>query len=153
MLPLTQSFPNFSRMAFDSTLDKSTVVGFANIIISSGKTSGTPPTFVDTTNNPHDAASKIAIQNDSVKEQFKNICPRTNTFLTFACGTDPKNSTRSCNRSRSTISSNTNFFDPSPPMIKSTLSNSLQMMGMVSTNKSTPFLYTNREMTTILTLS
>ena len=33
----------------------------ANSTISGGNTSGTPPTFVDTTNRPADAASSIAI--------------------------------------------------------------------------------------------
>jgi hypothetical protein len=49
--------------------------GSAKIIKWSGKTSGTPPTLVLTTNNPHEAASTIAMQNASVKEVFKNICP------------------------------------------------------------------------------
>jgi hypothetical protein len=38
-----------------------------------GRTSGTPPTSVETTRRPQQAASRIAIQNDSVKLVFKNI--------------------------------------------------------------------------------
>jgi len=38
-----------------------------------GKTSGTPPTSVETTRRPQHAASRIAIQNDSVKLVFKKM--------------------------------------------------------------------------------
>lgn len=38
-----------------------------------GRTSGTPPTSVETTRRPQQAASRIAMQNDSVKLVFKNI--------------------------------------------------------------------------------
>ena len=44
-----------------------------NIIMSEGKTSGIPPTFVDTTNSPQDAASTMAMQKASVKEVFRKI--------------------------------------------------------------------------------
>jgi hypothetical protein len=60
----------------DSTL------GSEKLIIEGGSTSGTPPTLVETTNKPQEAASNKAIQNDSVNEQFKKICPLTKTSLT-----------------------------------------------------------------------
>lgn len=37
--------------------DKASTFGSAKLIIEGGNTSGTPPTFVDTTNNPHEAAT------------------------------------------------------------------------------------------------
>ena len=70
-------------------------------------TSGTPPTLVETTNKPQDAAeywcgvrsdgrtahacipSNNAMQKDSVREQFKNMCPRTSTSRTLWWGTAP----------------------------------------------------------------
>jgi hypothetical protein len=74
--------------------------GWANITMSSGRTSGTPPTRVLTTNNLHlthhqpttinkehkdyypaHAASNMPIQNASVKEVFRNICPLTRTWI------------------------------------------------------------------------
>jgi hypothetical protein len=45
----------------------------ANSIMSSGKISGIPPTLVDTTNKPAEAASMILIPNASVREVFKYI--------------------------------------------------------------------------------
>jgi hypothetical protein len=48
-------------------------LGSANFIMEGGRTSGTPPTFVETTKRPQDAASSRAMQKDSVREQFKNI--------------------------------------------------------------------------------
>lgn len=54
--------------------------GRANDIISSGSTSGTPPTFVETTYSPAQAASTIAIPKDSVRDVFKNIDPSFNSF-------------------------------------------------------------------------
>jgi hypothetical protein len=38
-----------------------------------GNTSGTPPTSVETTRRPQQAASRIAIQKDSVKEVLRKI--------------------------------------------------------------------------------
>jgi hypothetical protein len=49
-----------------------------------GRTSGTPPTSVETTRRPQHAASRIAIQNDSVKLVFKNICPLFKTSFTLS---------------------------------------------------------------------
>ena len=121
--------------------------GSERSIIFSGRTSGTPPTFVDTTNRPQLAASSMAIQNDSVKEQLKNTCPRTNASLTDACGTEPKNSTRSCNRSRSTISCKFNILGPSPPMTKSTNGRWRQTIGMIPTSRSMPLRNTKRDTT------
>ena len=43
----------------------------ANSIISLGKISGTPPTFVETTKSPVEAASMILIPKASVKEVFR----------------------------------------------------------------------------------
>ena len=57
--------------------------GSAKLTIFFGKTSNTPPTLVETTNKPHDAASTIAIQNASVKEVLRKIWPRTRTSLTL----------------------------------------------------------------------
>jgi hypothetical protein len=54
--------------------------GSQSLIKWGGSTSGTPPTRVLTTNNPHDAASTIAIQNASVNEQFTKIFPRHKTY-------------------------------------------------------------------------
>ena len=45
----------------------------ANSIMSSGRISGIPPTFVDTTNKPADAASMILIPNASVNDVFRYI--------------------------------------------------------------------------------
>jgi hypothetical protein len=56
--------------------------GFAKLIMSSGRISGTPPTRVDTTYNPAQAASRIAIPKDSVKEVFIKIEPWTRTYDT-----------------------------------------------------------------------
>jgi hypothetical protein len=54
--------------------------GFAKEIMSSGRISGIPPTRVDTTYSPAQAASKMAMQKASVKEVFKNIVPRAKTY-------------------------------------------------------------------------
>jgi len=54
--------------------------GLAKDIMSSGKISGTPPTRVETTYKPAHAASRIAMPNDSVREVFKNIEPRTSIY-------------------------------------------------------------------------
>ena len=43
-----------------------------------------PPTFVLTHKSPHDAASRIAIQNASVNDVFKKTCPLVNTSHTLA---------------------------------------------------------------------
>mmetsp|Transcript_1320 Transcript_1320/g.2322 ORF Transcript_1320/g.2322 Transcript_1320/m.2322 type:complete len:208 (+) Transcript_1320:667-1290(+) len=135
-------------MAFLSPSTSSSTLGSHRTIMSGSSTSGTPPTFVDTTKRPQLAASKIAIQNDSVREQFKNTCPCRNTFATLECGTAPRKSTRSCRCSRSTISCRFNNLLPSPPTIKSTSGNRRQIFGIIPTNKSTPFRYTSLDTTT-----
>lgn len=64
------------------------------------------------------AASRMAIQNDSVRLQFRKMCPRTSTLRTLAWGTAPRISTRSCSWLFSRISSRRSLFGPSPPMMK-----------------------------------
>lgn len=49
--------------------------GSARMHMSCGSTSGTPPTFVLVTRSPADAASRIAMQNASVRLVFKKISP------------------------------------------------------------------------------
>ena len=51
--------------------NKSVTSGLARVIKISGRTSGTPPTSVDTTNKPIRTASTIAIQNASVRAVFR----------------------------------------------------------------------------------
>ena len=67
-----------------STSDRGS--GSAKNSRSGGSTSGTPPTLVATTRHPAHAASKMAIQKDSVKEQFRKIRARFNTLAMFPCG-------------------------------------------------------------------
>jgi len=55
-------------IAFLTALTISSGAGSASTIMSSGRTSGTPPTLVLTVNSPQLAASKMAIQNASVSE-------------------------------------------------------------------------------------
>lgn len=69
-------------MACESFSANESTFGLAKYIICGGRTSGTPPTSVETTINPQQAASNIAIQNDSVNEVFKNMCPLNKIFLT-----------------------------------------------------------------------
>ncbi len=60
--------------ASDIASNKSCTVGdSANFIMDGGSTSGTPPTQVDTTKSPQEAASRRAMQKDSVKEQLRNM--------------------------------------------------------------------------------
>lgn len=47
--------------------------GSANTIMSSGKTSGIPPTRVETTSKPHEAASTSAVPNASVRDVLRKI--------------------------------------------------------------------------------
>lgn len=54
--------------------------GKAKDIMSSGKTSGTPPTRVLTTYSPAQAPSRIALPKASVKEVLRNIEPRMRTY-------------------------------------------------------------------------
>lgn len=48
--------------------------GSANSTNPGGRTSGTPPTRVETTNRPAQAASRIPIPKASVKDGFRKIC-------------------------------------------------------------------------------
>ena len=48
--------------------------------MSGGRISGTPPTRVDTTYSPAQAASKMAIPKASVRDVFMNIDPRRSTW-------------------------------------------------------------------------
>jgi hypothetical protein len=59
----------------------SSASGRANATRSAGRTSGTPPTRVETTSSPAHAASTSAIPNDSVRDAFRKMCPRTSTCL------------------------------------------------------------------------
>ena len=52
---------------------------WANSIMSPGRISGTPPTRVETTNSPVEAASMMLIPNASVSEVFRYIWPRVST--------------------------------------------------------------------------
>lgn len=54
-----------------------------------GKTSGTPPTLVLTTKRPLLAASRMAIQNASVREALRKICPCCRVSQTRSFGIDP----------------------------------------------------------------
>lgn len=53
--------------------DEPSSFGSANTIMSSGKTSGIPPTRVETTNKPHEAASTSAVPNASVRDVLRKI--------------------------------------------------------------------------------
>lgn len=120
------------RVAMNCSLPSSS--GFAKDIMSSGKISGTPPTRVETTYKPAHAASRIAMPNDSVKEVFKNIEPRTRiyqgekslqaevrydewprTSRTSLCRTGPNSSIRSWRKFFSLICSNSFSLGPVPP--------------------------------------
>ena len=97
---------------------------------SGGSTSGTPPTPVATTRHPQHAASRIAMQKDSVNEQFRKTCARWSTSDTLACGTFPSNVTRSVSPCALVIVSKCGRIDPSPAMRKSTCGNFLHAAGM-----------------------
>ncbi|WVZ22709.1 hypothetical protein V8G54_001253 [Vigna mungo] len=113
--------------------------GSANTTMSSGKTSGTPPTRVLTVNSPQLAASNMAMQKASVKEQVKKICPDIRTDRTCVCGTAPNKSTLSKRECFSLISSNRTRLGPSPPIMNRTLGCNRHTSGMTSTSKSAPF--------------
>ena len=114
-----------------------------------GRTSGTPPTSVVTTSSPQQAASKIAIQNDSVKLVFKKMCPLHRTSLTFSCGKPPRSSTLPCRLCLSTSSKRSAIPVPSPPMIKLTLVNWANIFGIMQSRRSTPFLYWSLDINTM----
>ena len=60
--------------------------GFAKEIMSSGRISGIPPTRVDTTYSPAQAASRMAIPKASVREVFINIVPWARTWQMLRIG-------------------------------------------------------------------
>lgn len=110
--------------------------GSAKLIISCGRISGTPPTLVETTYNPAQAASRMAIPKDSVSDVFMKIVPRDKTYdggtsigtnlhghlwihteSTSLWRTAPNNSIRSCRRCFSRIWRRSINLGPSPPAI------------------------------------
>ena len=120
----------------------------AKTTMSGGSTSGTPPTFVATVSRPHAAASRMAMQKASVREQLRNSCPRTSTSLTSSCLTSPSSSTLSYSMCFSTISSTCSLLGPSPPMMKYNSGSLAAISATTSTRRSTPFRYTRRVMAT-----
>ena len=120
--------------------------------MSGGKTSGIPPTLVLTQRRPHEAASRIAIQNASVKDVFKNIWPLHSTSLTLLCGILPSSSILSAKLYLSFSSSRIARFGPSPPIMKWTSGYFLMISGIISTSRSIPFLKWSLDITTILIL-
>lgn len=61
------------------------------------------------------------MQKDSVRLQFRKMCPLVSTLLTRACGTAPSISIRSCSWFLSRVSSSRSRLGPSPPMMKCSL--------------------------------
>lgn len=57
--------------------------GFAKDIMSSGRISGTPPTRVDTTYRPAQAASTMEMPKASVREVLTKMVPRVRTYGRF----------------------------------------------------------------------
>mmetsp|Transcript_18598 Transcript_18598/g.42988 ORF Transcript_18598/g.42988 Transcript_18598/m.42988 type:complete len:350 (+) Transcript_18598:403-1452(+) len=142
--------PSSRRIASRTPRTSESTSGSHKTIMSGSRTSGTPPTFVETTSSPQLAASSMAMQKDSVSEQFRKTWHRRRTPATSLCGTAPRKVTRSCRRSRSTISWRFSSLLPSPPTMKSTWGRRAQTFGMIPTNRSTPFRYTNRDTTPTL---
>jgi len=66
---------------------------------------------------PQEAASTIAIQYASVKDVFKNICPRLSTLHTCECSKLPNNVTCSPIFKLLRMSSSSSRLGPSPPII------------------------------------
>ncbi|OMH83370.1 hypothetical protein AX774_g3130 [Zancudomyces culisetae] len=116
---------NTLAIALSSEETMSFSSGFAKVIMCLGRTSGIPPTFVETTNKPHDAASTIPIQNASVRLVFRNISPKMRVSRTCDATILPSNSTRSF---------------PSPPITNLTFLCLLHTLGIAAINKSIPFL-------------
>mmetsp|Transcript_3312 Transcript_3312/g.9737 ORF Transcript_3312/g.9737 Transcript_3312/m.9737 type:complete len:210 (-) Transcript_3312:585-1214(-) len=117
-----------------------TLASSASIIISSGSTSGTPPTLVLTTVSPTAAASTRATQNASVSEQFRKMLPCARNSRTSSLFTTPVSSTRSASPSDRTISSSAFRFGPSPPITNRTHGCRAHSTGNTRNNKSIPFL-------------
>ena len=115
-----------------------------------GNTSGTPPTSVDTTSNPQQAASRIAIQNDSVSDVFKNMWPLQSASRTSECLSPPSSSILSCNSYLSRSYTRRSILSPSPPIIKWTFLYNLSIFGIIPIRRSTPFRYYNRDTNTML---
>lgn len=76
-------------MATRNLNKRSALFGFAYFTRDSGNTSFTPPTSVETTIRPQEAASTMAMQKASVRLVFRKIWPRTSTFRTSCDGTPP----------------------------------------------------------------
>mmetsp|Transcript_546 Transcript_546/g.1930 ORF Transcript_546/g.1930 Transcript_546/m.1930 type:complete len:218 (-) Transcript_546:426-1079(-) len=125
--------------------------GGAKVIISGGKTSGTPPTAVLTTLSPQDAASSRAMQNASVREQFRKTSACTSTDRTSLGATAPSMVTRPSSPCADRICSSTPRLGPSPPTSQRTAGNLAHISGMTSTSRSMPFLYTRRLTTAMVT--
>ena len=117
-------------------------------MMSSGNTSGTPPTAVATTRHPHDAASRMAMQNDSVSEALRNTSPRRSTSGTLSCDTFPRMVTRSVKPASSIAFSKCFRIDPSPAIRKSKSSCSAHACGITPANRCTPLRYINLDVTT-----
>lgn len=77
------------KIAFSNFSIKSWGSGLAKATKSSGSASLIPPTFVETMIRPEAAASKLAIQKDSVMDVLRKMCPLTRTFLTSLWGIEP----------------------------------------------------------------
>ena len=84
----------------------------------SGSTSGIPPTLELTTVSPQATATKIAIQNASLKKMSPQI---NNLSLTLEWHSSPSIWTLDCKPYFSMVSSKTILFGPSPPITKSTV--------------------------------
>ena len=125
--------------------------GFAKNMMSFGKTSGTPPTAVATTRHPHDAASRMAMQNDSVSDALRKMSPRRNTSGTSSCGTCPSTTTRSVKPASEMDFSRCFRIDPSPAMMKSKSSYLAHASGMTPAKRCTPFLYISLDVITTVT--
>jgi hypothetical protein len=79
MTPQLVLFWTFGR-SNGTTQNVPSTSGSAKLIMSWGKISGTPPTLVETTYKPAQAASRIAIPKDSVNDVFMKINPRDKTY-------------------------------------------------------------------------
>mmetsp|Transcript_32094 Transcript_32094/g.102108 ORF Transcript_32094/g.102108 Transcript_32094/m.102108 type:complete len:245 (+) Transcript_32094:264-998(+) len=125
--------------------------GGARMAMSSGSTSGMPPTSVLTGSRPQAAASRMAMQKDSVSEQLRKICPRASTRGTSGESTCPRISTRSWSSWFSRVSSRMKRFGPSPPMMMYTFGCRRQSSGSTFTSRSMPLRSVSRLRMTIFT--
>lgn len=137
-------------IARQSYRKRSCTSGLAWYAICGGNTSGTPPTSVVTTKSPQQAASRIAIQNDSVSEVLRKIWPRHSTSLTWLWLSAPRSSILECKLYFSTSAFIYTILSPSPPIIKFTCGKRDIIFGINPINRSTPLRYCNRDIKTIL---